>query len=157
MVDIMKSIGVNFLRNVQEVFFGNNDKWIANDIYLSDHCIQRFYERVFHKGKIPFKTVRKHRKQMKKKVINYIRDNASNTQLESYQSLSNDTWNYNNKLFIPFGDKWVIIVGFSKEIIVKEKIPFKFVTIWPKEWRDDSIKIKKLELAMYHSKHFSVN
>ena len=73
MVERVKNIGVSLLRNIEEAFFGTNAEWIANDIYLSDHCIQRFYERVFHKGKIPFKTVRKHRKQMKKKIINYIR------------------------------------------------------------------------------------
>ena len=129
-----------------------SDDFEMDSIRLSRHCIQRFYERPFKKNRVRIKTIIKHKRRMEKKIISYIKNNATEQQINDYKSLSSLDRSffckYNNKLFIPFKDNWLIIVAFN---------PVTFVSIWPKEWKDNQERLKRLEFKMIRSKNMGVS
>jgi len=140
--ELKKESAIRKLENIL-----SNDFEVDN-IRLSSHCIQRFYERPFKKNKIKMKTVIKHKKQMQKRVISYIKNNATEQQIKHYKSLPSLNHRsflceYDNRLFIPFKKNWLIIVAFD---------PVTFVTVWPKEWREDKERLQRLEFRILRSK-----
>ncbi len=137
---IKKEIAIKKLESIV------SDDFQLDDINLSRHCIQRFYERPLGKNKVRPKVVLKHEEKMKRKVLSYIKNNATEEQIKYYKTLSvldHHSFIGGNSFFIPFKKNWLIIVAFD---------PVTFITIWRKEWREDTQRMQRLEFKMLRSK-----